>query len=1655
MTVFSERTNTTILSMAGDADGDPLSVLKVNGQESLVGVPIALSVGGAVTVTAEGVVTFDDTGFTVPEIGDYVADGLIATITDGETEVDTAVNLELYGALAAGAAVFGQLTRPFEGGIPAPDGAAAISGGDPAGHFAISGGMILPTLAGSGVMSGTYVLTMDNGSNQEISILPGVFSVSKDSELSALLADATQPFDGHTIQLRPGQYDKHRLPAVTFVSGGVTITADGPGTQMRQLFLDHCWGNPEIVVKGIALTSDTVETEAVDRLYYARNDTPNGVFRIEDCRIEGHPGINADPSVWYAKLDYAGATAVPAFGERIDNDGGGDTGAYTTILEVHDNGDGSGTIYVDDNPGKTNGGSADNQGVKWAPGQVITSDGGWTATLSTALYGGDSTLGNGIEGGHAFAEMYVEGCQFSRLKQAMEVAATTDVVVRGNVASDLMGDFIKVHCPTHIPPSNQTLIERNMVSRGMVGGSDYSNPHRDGVQLSGNRIIKDWEHMILRDNVFWTGASERAVAKSNNLQPLFLETKNSAGYGLRGAQILNNIIDSGGGGNGIILDYAYECTIENNTNVSSLLRNIDDHSGALKIIVGKGNTDGACVIKRNITETLGAFGNDETGNTTAAKYFDFSAYFPAWTGAQDFTDVSTLFTSLTPGASTPVMSGSSWDPLSDHGCINEAGRFIGHDGTDLTQHFLDLEGLREGTFLVVSDTVPAAFGVSDWSVSDTGAGGALEITITSLPFNGGATISDVQASVNGGAFASVGGAAPGTYTLSGLSNDVVANVTLRAVNSVGAGDASAALSETPTLSATVPAQFGAGEWSLNDDATGGAVTVTLTAVPSDGGSALLDVEYSVNGGVFASLGLTAPGSAEITGLANDTAAQFVIRALNAIGAGADSIAKSVTPTAPSVDLDESFAALDPSFTRMVYDTDRLNGGSTADVPVWINNPALANTALEGRAIDAQGNTTAWEAIGTADGSGVLTGTLVGIPRALNWYKWQIRKAAAPQEGGTTTGEFGVGDVLAFFGQSPLDQSFLVNPTPRSLTAAEVLTVVSGNTSVEHLPITLGDEHGDSLSYLNDMIAETSDAVVMVVDLAHSGTGRAELADDSDTDRQWSDLADKVNHVRAAGTDISLIYETWHTFDIGALSADAVGNFLPFYTGIDASGTKVDYGTSVLSNYTLDHSLFDLSGDGRGLFDETRTKMVMATPYGNTFAPMRNYFTGLDGLYKNNSRIRFQVRDQMALLNANSDMARVLTQVGPYAIDVRGETGGTIHLENGDEFGRPHILRTGVAAMLLANGVIADSYGATTENTPEITGATWTASHVDVTVSVPTGRQLTTTALARGLAPLGTSKPHFAEVMGFEVAQGPLHDLLPTGFTAQVEDASAGIIRITPESGSFEPGARIAFARGPSVPVFEESDKAAGTHLYMPLVTCGAGGGYEGLPLRPNVEFLAQSIAGTAAPDAVATQPDLGFRAAQVGNIGSGQGGQLTLEYVGSLQYIHQSQKLFTSGGSKLDLRVSREGEIRFLVKGNGGTTVFDETSASGLVHHGWTNTAGRMLHIVATCDLAANTAHVWLKDETGAFVEILTPSFTTSETEYDNNRGFIFGDAGTFRLLGRIQKMAVYFGTTSTGDTSGLTPYLIKTPDAANFNSTTNAGNGPDFAAPTNPVTDA
>ncbi|WP_336661024.1 fibronectin type III domain-containing protein [Leucobacter sp. USHLN153] len=255
--------------------------------------------------------------------------------------------------------------------------------------------------------------------------------------------------------------------------------------------------------------------------------------------------------------------------------------------------------------------------------------------------------------------------------------------------------------------------------------------------------------------------------------------------------------------------------------------------------------------------------------------------------------------------------------------------------------------------------------------------GALAVTFSA---SGSAPISGYEYSVDGGTWTAIDGLTP-KFTITGLTDGVPASVRVRAVNATGAGEPSAAVAGTPRSVPLAPTLD-----SLTR--TDGALTVALTSA-GDGGSAITDYEYSLDGGAWTSTGST-DSTITIVGLQNGTSYAVQIRAKNAAGAGSGSnvliAAPASAPSAPelagtpgdsTVSVQATFASDGGSpLTRIEY---RVSGTEK-----WIDARSLTGVllltgltngeplVLEVRGVNAIGN-------GTAERVTVTPMTVPGTP----------------------------------------------------------------------------------------------------------------------------------------------------------------------------------------------------------------------------------------------------------------------------------------------------------------------------------------------------------------------------------------------------------------------------------------------------------------------------------------------------------------------------------------------------------------------------------------------------------------------------------------------------------------------------------------------------
>ena len=292
-----------------------------------------------------------------------------------------------------------------------------------------------------------------------------------------------------------------------------------------------------------------------------------------------------------------------------------------------------------------------------------------------------------------------------------------------------------------------------------------------------------------------------------------------------------------------------------------------------------------------------------------------------------------------------------------------------------------------------SATTPSAPGAPTITAA-TGSDRAARVTFVPGA-NGGSPILGYEYQTSAaGAWTAVPGA-QSPVLISGLTNGTTYAVRIRAINALGTGPSSSAVSVTPVTVPGAPAIVG-------DTVAGTDMTLNaaFTAPASNGGSAITTYEYSTDAGatwrartdgsgVASPLVITVLSSDGTTPLTNGETYSVELRAVNAVGAGAASaVATGISTAAPSkpsiITVTASSEALAVSFTT------GSNGGSAITAyeysidhgASWTSTGSLSSSFVIG---DLTNGTTypvqvrAVNAVGTGAASAVVSGTPAGVP----------------------------------------------------------------------------------------------------------------------------------------------------------------------------------------------------------------------------------------------------------------------------------------------------------------------------------------------------------------------------------------------------------------------------------------------------------------------------------------------------------------------------------------------------------------------------------------------------------------------------------------------------------------------------------------------------
>ena len=173
------------------------------------------------------------------------------------------------------------------------------------------------------------------------------------------------------------------------------------------------------------------------------------------------------------------------------------------------------------------------------------------------------------------------------------------------------------------------------------------------------------------------------------------------------------------------------------------------------------------------------------------------------------------------------------------------------------------------------------------------------VAFTAPTSNGGATITDYEYQLDGGAWTS-SGKTSSPVVITGLTNGTSYSIKLRAVNSAGDGTESDAVTSTPAATSNAPT-------ALVATPGDGKITVAFTAPSNDGGATITNYEYSTDGGTsYTAFRPTMTSSpVAITGLINGTSYSIKLRAVNSAGNGAESAAVSVLLGSPASAFEEA------------------------------------------------------------------------------------------------------------------------------------------------------------------------------------------------------------------------------------------------------------------------------------------------------------------------------------------------------------------------------------------------------------------------------------------------------------------------------------------------------------------------------------------------------------------------------------------------------------------------------------------------------------------------------------------------------------------------------------------------------------------------------
>lgn len=703
-----------------------------------------------------------------------------------------------------------------------------------------------------------------------------------------------------------------------------------------------------------------------------------------------------------------------------------------------------------------------------------------------------------------------------------------------------------------------------------------------------------------------------------------------------------------------------------------------------------------------------------------------------------------------------------------------------------------------------------------------------------------------------------------------------------------------------------------------------------------------------------------------------------------------------------------------SFSRdkTLFDSGAAFGRNTADIP--LRGTGTAGEVVQLRLIRDDGTVTPWTDAATIGPDGNWS-AVASHARHPAWITPQVRIKSEPATGAAGAYRFGVGHVVALWGQSEVVRirSVAHDKLPaETLLADDMVQVIwtDGAPVVKHLSD--ADPHTAAVAAMaNVFMAERPDDKVAIAFHAISGTGLRQLVDDGDAARSWADDAALHAFATADGQHVGLPAMSWFASP-GALGDNFDDAFFPLFTGRTLDGTavtfpsQITYGTG--GSYTADHWFGEL-------YDPAHTRWVPFGPHRFDIGEdMQNATVTAVGAEHDNLRNKQAARQAWRNMVVNQHAGDWFLPMGleplAYRNGVADGAGGWIDQSHPAD---DHDDGAALYARLTAHAVL-QAAGLTGWSVPEFDMCTWEPSGAYVEVWSSAG-PITTLREARSELPLGSTYAHWTDVFGWQINGAP----------ATRAELSAGRVRIYPEAGAFTATDMISFGEGGGTGAVKfPEDLYAETYKNLPMVDVGAAR-VEGIGVRPlpQASVLANTL--IAAEPSFTTGPS-GPHFKDTVSLGAG---------VGSIQFALDvamtvppsgSRTLMTTTGNYLKLEVLPSGSLRVSVRdADGVVKVNNVQTASGVI------TSMARARVVLAIDMAVGFARIWV-NETLVMDEVFAPG---SGLLPNNRILLLLATAnGSYQVEGTVHQLSVWKDSTDDGSDPAGGSYKTLVGPAATVN---------------------